>query len=314
VQAATVNVLRSITGLSGLPGPLFLSIGVFDGVHLGHRAVLEHTLRTAAAAGGTPVALTFDPHPAMILRPEKPPALLTSTRHKLRLIGEIGFRHALVVDFTTGFASTPAEEFVRELVRSSRPLRQICVGEGWAFGKGRQGNLDMLRSLGRTFDFEVAGLPAVTVEGTSVSSTVIRGAVEEGRLDFAERLLGREFSVLGAVIAGKKLGRTLGFPTANLRPESEQLPPNGVYAVSVRANGERLSGVANIGTRPTVTPQSTERVLEVHLLDFSGDLYDRDLEVFFRQHLRAEKRFASLEALREQIAEDVLRARKVLPA
>lgn len=312
MRAATVNVLHSIADLAGLRGPVFLAIGVFDGVHLGHRAVLEHTLRAAAAGEGTAVALTFDPHPATVLRPLQAPALLTSTRHKLRLIGGLGFQHALVIDFNARFAATEAGDFVKELAGAARPLRQICVGEGWAFGKGRTGNLDLLRSLADSLGFEVIGLPAVAVDGTSVSSTSIRGAVEAGDLQLAGRLLGREFSVLGRVIAGRKMGRTLGFPTANLRPESEQLPPNGVYAVRVAMNDTESAGVANIGTRPTVTPDATERVLEVHLLDFSADLYGSDLEVSFHQFLRPEKKFPGLDALRAQIAADIGHARKAL--
>ena len=312
MRFATVNVLHSIVELAGLPGPIFLAIGVFDGVHLGHRAVVEDALRAAEAAGGTPVVLTFDPHPAAILRPEQAPALLTSTRHKLRLFGQLGVGHALVVDFTAGFAATPPEEFIRKLAESARPLRQICVGENWAFGKGRKGDLSLLCKLGDALGFEAIGLPAVAVDGTPVSSTVIRSAVEAGDLALAARMIGRDFSVLGTVAEGKKLGRTLGFPTANLRPESEQLPPNGVYAVRVALNGEIRSGVANIGIRPTVSPQETERIVEVHLFDFSGDLYGRDLEVSLRKFLRPEKKFPSLDALRDQIAADIGLARSVL--
>ena len=312
MRFATVNVLHSIVELAGLPGPIFLAIGVFDGVHLGHRAVIEHALRAAKAEGGTPVALTFDPHPAAILRPEQAPALLTSTRHKLRLLAQLGVAHALVVDFTAGFAATPPEEFIRKLAESARPLRQICVGENWAFGKGRKGDLTLLRRLGAALGFDAVGLPAVAVDGTTVSSTVIRSAVEAGDLNLAARMIGRDFSVLGTVAEGKKLGRTLGFPTANLRPESEQLPPNGVYAVRVALNGEMRSGVANIGIRPTVSPQATERVIEVHLFDFSGDLYGQDLEVSLLEFLRPEKKFPSLDALRDQIAADIDRARSVL--
>ena len=342
MRFAAVNVLHSIVELAELPGPIFLAIGVFDGVHLGHRAVIEHALRAAEAAGGTPVALTFDPHPAAILRPEQAPALLTSTRHKLRLLGQLGVAHALVADFTLGFAATPPEDFISKLAETARSLRQICVGENWAFGKGRKGDLALLRKLGDALGFEAVGLPAIAVDGTPVSSTGIRSALEAGDLDLARRMLGRDFSVLGKVIEGRKLGRTLGFPTANLRPESEQLPPNGVYAVRVivdpvaaegtgravqtrnaqsQTPNEKISpppsvvgycGVANIGVRPTVSPQAAERVVEVHLFDFSGDLYDHDLEVSLLQFLRPEKKFPNLDALRDQIAADIESAQSIL--
>lgn len=307
-----MNVFRSIGGLSAIPGPVFLAIGVFDGVHLGHRAVLERTLRAAADGGGIAVALTFDPHPATVLRPGQVPALLTSTRHKLRLIEAIGFRHALVVDFTAGFAATPAGDFVRALAEAARPLRSISVGENWAFGRGRKGNLELLQSLSAKLGFEAAGLPAVTVDGLAVSSTAVRAAVETGDLPLAARMLGRDFSLLGTVVPGRKLGHTLGFPTANVRPESEQLPLNGVYAVRVTLDDTQRAAVANIGTRPTVAPGSSERVVEVHLLDFSGDLYGRDIEVSFHEFLREEQKYSGLDALRRQIAVDIDRARIAL--
>ena len=309
MRFATVNVLHSIAELAELPGPIFLAIGVFDGVHLGHRAVIEHALRAAETSGGTAAALTFDPHPAAILRPQLAPALLTSTRHKLRLLAQLGVRHALVVTFDAGFAATPPEEFICRLAESARPLRQICVGEDWAFGKGRKGDLALLRRLGAALGFDAIGLPAVAVDGTTVSSTVIRSAVEAGDLALAKRMIGRDFSVMGTVAEGKKLGRTLGFPTANLRPESEQLPPNGVYAVRVAIDGKSLDGIANIGIRPTVSPQATERVIEVHLFDFSGELYGCDLEVTFLRFVRPEQKFPSLDALRCQIASDVASVR-----
>jgi riboflavin kinase/FMN adenylyltransferase len=275
-----VNVLRSISDLATIRGPVVLAAGVFDGFHLGHRAVIERAIADGVAAGGTPVVLTFDPHPATILRPGNAPPLLTSTRHKVRLIGEAGVRDVLV-------------------------LHEICVGEDWAFGKERVGNLALLKLLGAKLGFEATGIPAVTVEGRAVSSTVIRAAVEEGALDVAARLLGRDFSVFGTVIEGRKLGRTLGFPTANVRPESEQLPPNGVYAVRVALDGSWHAGIANVGVRPTVSNDGAQRLVEVHLFDFTGELYGRDLEVFFLRFVRPEQKFPNLAALRSQIASDV---------
>src|SRR6266446_1964892 len=186
----SVSLHRSITELANLPGPVFLAIGVFDGVHLGHRAVIEQALRAAGAEGGTAVALTFDPHPAAILRPHVAPLMLTSTRHKLRLLQQSGVQHVLLVEFTERFASTPPEEFISELVRAAHPLRQICVGEDWAFGKARSGNIALLRALGSTLGFAVIAVPAVTVDGVSVSSTAIRAAVETGNLTLAAKLLG----------------------------------------------------------------------------------------------------------------------------
>ena len=182
------------------------------------------------------------------------------------------------------------------------------MGEDWAFGKERAGNLALLASLGAKLGFIATGIPAVTVDGRPVSSTVIRAAVENGALDVAARLLGRDFSVFGTVIEGRRLGRTLGFPTANVRPESEQLPPNGVYAVRVALDGSRHEGIANVGVRPTVEGENAQRLVEVHLFDFAA-LYRRDLDVSFLRLVRPEQKFPGLEALRAQIAADVAAVR-----
>ena len=305
-----LDVLTSIADLSRLPGPLFLAIGVFDGVHLGHRAVIERAMADAKAAGGTPVVVTFDPHPIRVLRPDRAPRLLTSTAHKLRLIRALGVPHLLIIPFDLTFAATPPGDFIRQLAVAAGPLREICVGHQWSFGKGRAGNLEMLAQLGGELGFEEVGVPAVEVGGRIVSSTLIRQAVEGGDLADAARLLGREYTILGTVIEGRKLGRTIGFPTANLAAHNEQFPPNGVYAVEVFRNGDApRHGVANIGVRPTVAEAGGERVLEVHLFDFDGSLYGTDLEISFRRFLRPEEKFPSLEALRAQIARDAEAAR-----
>lgn len=307
----SVKVLHSISDITGIAGPVVLAAGVFDGLHLGHRAVIERAVTDARAACGTPVVVTFDPHPAAVLRPQSAPPLLSSTRHKLRLLADAGIAHVLVQDFTTSFAATPPEQFIGALAAACRPLREICVGEDWAFGKDRAGNLSLLAKLGKNLGFEAVGLPPVLVDGKPVSSTAIRAAVEDGALEVAARLLGREFSVLGTVIEGRRLGRTLGFPTANVRPESEQLPVNGVYAVRAVLDGKSHAGIANVGVRPTVSSEGVHRLVEVHLFDFSSDLYGSDIEVFFERFMRHEQKFPSLDALRAQIASDVARVRSV---
>lgn len=310
-----LEVLTSIPELARLPGPIFLAIGVFDGVHLGHRAVIERTQHDARAAGGTAVVVTFDPHPIRVLRPERAPRLLTCTAHKLRLIRELGIRHLLIIPFDQTFAATPPEAFIRELAAAASPLREICVGHQWSFGKDRAGNLQMLQALGDEIGFQEVGVPAVEIDGQIVSSTVIRQSVERGDLATAARLLGRDYTVLGTVVKGLQLGRQLGFPTANLSAHNEQFPPNGVYAVTAAAKGTPAhSGVANIGVRPTLEKSEGERLLEVHLFDFAGVLYGQDLEITFRAFLRPEQKFPSLEALRAQIADDVQSARKLLSA
>ncbi len=310
----SVNVLRSISELADIAGPVVLAAGVFDGFHLGHRAVIERALADARAECGTAVVVTFDPHPAAVLRPQSAPPLLTSTRHKIRLLAEAGVAHVLVLNFDAAFSAQPPEIFIGELAAACRPLCEICVGEDWAFGKNRAGKLSLLATLGGKSGFAAVGIPPVTVDGKSVSSTAIRAAVEDGALAAAARLLGREFSVLGTVVEGRRLGRTLGFPTANVRLESEQLPPNGVYAVRAMFDGKPRAGIANVGVRPTVSEEGASRVVEVHLFDFAEDLYGRDLEVFFQHFIRAEQKFPNLDALRAQIARDVAQVRGALRA
>jgi riboflavin kinase/FMN adenylyltransferase len=305
------GVLRAIDQLRELPGPLFLAIGVFDGVHLGHQAVIRRALEAAQREGGTAVVVSFDPHPVRVLRPEQAPRLLTSTAHKLQLIRDLGVQHQLVIHFDLHFAATPPEEFIRALASAARPLREICVGFYWSFGKGRAGNLALLERMGAELGFAEVGVPAVEIDGEIVSSTLIRAAVEAGDLARGARLLGRDFTILGTVVEGDHLGRTLGFPTANLSAHNEQYPPNGVYAVEARRDGRSLPGVANIGVRPTVKHAGGERLLEVHLFDFEEEIYGEDLEITFRKFLRPEQKFASLDALREQISRDSTEARRV---
>ncbi|MGI9087237.1 MAG: bifunctional riboflavin kinase/FAD synthetase [Chthoniobacterales bacterium] len=306
-----MQVLRSIPELEELSGPLFLAIGVFDGVHLGHQAVISTSARSAQEAGGTPVVVTFDPHPTKVLRPNEAPHLLTATQHKIALIRDLGVGHLLIVHFDRAFAATAPEVFVRQLVEHARPLRQICVGHEWSFGKDRAGNLGLLKKLGAENDFEVVGIKPVTINETVVSSTAIRAAVEEGDFARAAEMLGREYTILGTVKEGARLGRTLGFPTANLSAHSEQFPPNGVYAADAKLDGASFRGVANLGFRPTVAQVEPERLLELHLFGLDREIYGEDLEVRFLRYLRAEKKFASVDGLRAQIARDAEAARQV---
>ena len=301
-----MDVLHSIPELSRLRGPIFTAIGVFDGVHLGHQAVISTSAQHALEAGGTPVVVTFDPHPAKVLRPDQAPHLLTATQHKIALIRDLGVEHLLVVRFNREFAATPPEEFVRQLVEYAAPLREICVGHEWSFGKNRAGNLTLLQKLGAEHHFDVVGIkPVAAANGTVVSSTAIREAVKNGDLAKAAEMLGREYTILGTVKKGAQLGRTLGFPTANLSAHSEQFPPNGVYAAEARLDGAVLRGVVNLGYRPTIEQAKPERLLELHLFDLEREIYGKDVEVRFLRYLRGEQKFGSLDELKAQIARDV---------
>ncbi len=306
-----METFRSISELSKLRGPLFLAIGVFDGVHLGHQAVISTSAQHARAANGTPVVVTFDPHPEKVLRPKTAPHLLTATPHKIALIRDLGVAHLLIITFDKQFAATEPEEFVHELVEHSKSLREICVGHEWSFGKNRRGNLKLLNQFGARFDFGVVGIPPVTANGELVSSTTIRKAVETGDLAKAAQMLGREYTVLGTVVSGDNRGKKIGFPTANLSAHNEQFPPNGVYFAEAKLEGVIYPGVMNLGYRPTVDTRKSERILEIHLFDFDHDIYGKDLEVRFIRYLRPEKKFESVEALVRQIGLDVKQARKL---
>ncbi len=306
-----METLHSISELEHLRGPLFLAIGVFDGVHLGHQAVISTSTRHVRSAGGTPVVITFDPHPLKVLRPHNAPHLLTATQHKIALIRDLGVEHLLVINFDKKFAATPPENFIEQLVAHSKPLREICVGHEWSFGKDRSGNLDLLKKLGAQFHFDVVGIPPVKVNGTVVSSTAVRQAIERGDFATAAAMLGRDYTILGTVVPGDKLGKKLGYPTANLSAHSEQFPPNGVYLAEAWIHGVLYHGVVNLGYRPTVSSGKSERVLEIYLLDFDRDIYGEDVEVRFTRYLRPERKFDSLEDLVRQIELDVRQAREL---
>ena len=305
-----MEILRSIPELVRLHGPLFLAIGVFDGVHRGHQAVISTSTEHARAAEGTPVVVTFDPHPEKVLRPERAPHLLTATQHKIALIRDVGVGNLLIINFDKQFAATEPEDFVAALVTHSKPLREICVGHEWSFGKNRRGNLELLKKLGAKSNFDVVGISPVKINRTVVSSTAIRQAIEQGDFTKAAEMLGREYTILGTVTHGDNLGKKIGFPTANLSAHSEQFPPNGVYAAEARIDNESHRGVINLGVRPTISGGKSERVLEIHLFDFNRDIYGQNVEVRFLKFLRPEKKFANVEALVEQIRQDVDQARE----
>ncbi|MGV3661112.1 MAG: bifunctional riboflavin kinase/FAD synthetase [Prosthecobacter sp.] len=302
-----MQVLRSIDALSTLPGPLALAVGVFDGLHLGHQEVIRAAQEHATQHHGTAVVATFDPHPAQVLRPGAAPRLLCGPRHQQLALSQVGISHLLACPFTPETALTPAHDFILQLIRASRPLGCVSVGYTWKFGHRREGDIHLLMELGQQHGFAVYGVPAVKIDDEVVSSTLIREAVAQGDFAKAARFLGREYSVFGTVVEGRHLGRQLGFPTANVDVENEQLPPLGVYAVQARIGEVWLSAVANLGRRPSVETNA-EPLLEVHFPGWSGDLYGQDLEVRFTRFLRPEMKFSGLDELKAQIQRDVVAA------
>ncbi|MDB6135417.1 MAG: ribF [Verrucomicrobiales bacterium] len=306
-----MKILTDLSELTAVPGPAHLAVGFFDGVHLGHQEVIRRAQAAAAEDGGTAVVVTFDPHPMKVLRPETAPRLLTSTHHKQLILERLGVSHLLIIPFNETLAALSPEVFISEIRAALPSLGSITVGRAWVFGKGRSGNLATLTALGQANGFRVFGVAPVIVAEDPVSSTRVRLAVERGDFAAAARLLGREYSILGTVIQGRQLARKLGFPTANLALEAEQLPPIGVYAVKALVEGRQHFGVANLGLRPTVEDGSVTRHFEVHLFDFTGDIYGATVEVRFVQRLRDEMKMDSLDALKAQIARDSQQARAV---
>jgi riboflavin kinase/FMN adenylyltransferase len=287
-----------------------LTLGNFDGVHLGHQEILRRNVARARAEGGTAVALTFYPHPVSVLAPQRAPQLLTGWRSRVERLAAMGVDAIIMQRFTTSFSHISARDFVRRFLVDGLGVRAVVVGHRVSFGRNREGDADMLRHLGGEYGFAVEVVGPVEVDGIAVSSSAVRAAITGGDLERAATLLGQPHSVSAHVVPGKRRGKALGFPTANLRVGKLLLPPDGVYAVHAHMRGNPHSGVANLGFNPTFG--NRERSLEVHLFDFDGDLYGERLEMTFVGRLRGEVRFASKEDLAEQIARDVAEARRLL--
>lgn len=307
-----MKILRSVAALSELNGPLALAIGTFDGLHRGHQEVIRAAQEHARQHHGQVVLMTFDPHPLQILRPEAMPRRLMTTEHLIQVLTEMKVDGVLLCPFDPKVAATPPRDFVRSLAQAAKPLGCISVGYEWAFGRGREGNVHLLMELGAELGFAVYGVPSLKEGDRVISSTWIRDSLSAGDFASVERLLGRKFGIFGEVQKGRQLGRTLGFPTANVAlPEHPQLPPLGVYAVHVRVGSVRYEGVANLGHRPTVDGGDPMAVLEAHLFNYNGDLYGELVEVLFERHLRSEMKFASLDELQAQIGRDIENARVI---
>lgn len=288
-----------------------LTLGNFDGVHLGHQTILRRAIEQARAVGGQAVVLTFEPHPLAVLAPERAPAMIQPLHDRLATLRELGVDVTVLQRFTRTFAAFAPEEFVRDFVLRHLDVVRVVVGYNVNFGRDRAGSADTLGALGNELGFGVDVVGPVVVGGQEVSSTRLREALQQGDVRRAMLLLGRPYALRGRVVEGERRGRTLGFPTANLhlRP-GLLLPPDGVYAVNVAVDGARHAGVMNIGIRPTFAGR--RRTVEVHLLDFSGDLYRHWPTVHLVERLRGETTFAGPEALRAAIAADIARARAVL--
>ena len=292
--------------------PVALTIGNFDGVHKGHQAILDRLCRAAAARSLVACVLTFEPHPREFFTPQSAPTRLTSLREKLELLGAKGIGRVHVQRFARAFSAMTAEVFVEQVLWHTLRARWILIGDDFRFGTRRAGDVTLLRALSQRFGFEVEMVQTVEHEGSRVSSSSVRGALSAGDLARAEALLGRPYSISGRVVHGNKLGRELGFATANIQLQHNRPPLVGIYAVRVHGvDGGTRDGVASLGVRPTIK-SAGQAVLEVHLFEFPGELYRRHLKVDFLHKIRDEEKYPNLDALRAQIARDCDAARSYL--
>jgi riboflavin kinase/FMN adenylyltransferase len=286
-----------------------LTIGNFDGVHRGHRALLAQLTAKARDLALPATVLTFEPHPRELFAPDQAPARLASLRDKFELLAECGVDRVHVLRFNHRLAAFTAREFVERILVRGLSLRHLIIGDDFRFGQGRGGDFALLQQMGQEHRFAVEAMHTVDVGGIRVSSSAVREALAAGNIEHAEELLGRAFVIAGRVMDGKKIGRTIGFPTANIQVRRKRLPLSGVFAVTISGiDAKPLPGAANIGVRPTVA-QGLKPVLEVHLLDFDRDIYGMHVDVNFLHKLRDEARFDSLDALKAQIALDIVAVR-----
>jgi riboflavin kinase/FMN adenylyltransferase len=307
--------MRILRGLPAFPPelrPTVVALGAFDGIHLAHAKIIGTAVDRARALGATSVVCTFDPHPITVLRPERPATFIATPEENLARIAACGPDAALVIPFTPELSRMEAEEFVERVLVGALGAREVVVGYNHTFGRGARGTATLLRELGERLQFTARVLPPLQVEGQTVSSSAIREALREGDVRTAAALLGRAYSVAGAVLRGAGRGRALGFATANLRPDRPLLLAPGVYACRVTWDDRRGDGVVNVGYRPTFGED--QYWVEAHVFDFSGDLYDRRVAVEFLFRIRPELKFASVDALRGQVAADMETARRLLAA
>ena len=305
-----MRLVHTVAELEPGPPKACLSLGFFDGVHLGHQQIIRQTIADARQHEALALVITFDRHPNSVVAPDREPPLIYSLPQKLRQIELLGVEALLLLHFDKAFSLQSGEEFVRALSRDLGKIRSICVGVNFSFGHKRSGNVELLRRLGAELSFTVHGMAAVSLDGKTVSSTRIREAIVAGQLDHASQMLGRAYSLSGEVVRGDGLGRQLGFPTVNIDTTSLVLPPKGVYAVRAELSDGSHRAVLNIGVRPTLQNPKPQLRVEAHLLDFSGDLYGKMPEFVFVDKLRNECKFNSMQELKAQIAKDIVEARK----
>src|SRR5438270_7069773 len=288
----------------GISRPTVVTLGVFDGLHIGHQLNMKTVVERARAAGAAPTVITFEPHPRAVLHPESAPPLLQTFDQKIEALGVLGIEQTIVVHFDKAFSQIRAEDFLRQVVVDRLQAKEVYLGCGFAFGHNREGHIDLLRRVSKDLGFLADEVPEVQIRGERVSSSRIRELILQGRMNRARRMLGRPYGVHGTVVRGDARGQRLGFPTANIDPQNRVIPRRGVYVSAILIDKQWRQSVTNVGVRPTFgdTAQSS---IETHVLDWSHDLYGRTVRVRFLHRLRDEKKFSSIDELRSQIERDV---------
>jgi riboflavin kinase/FMN adenylyltransferase len=301
-----MQVIHDVLHADDVPSGTIVTVGNYDGIHLGQRSVLELVVARARATGLLATVVTFDPHPLSVLQPDVAPPRITTAAQRERLLDEVGVDLVLVIRFTPEFARTPARGFVRDFLHGSLRAQEIYVGANFSFGHRREGDVSLLEQMGESYGFRTFAVDEVRVDGERVSSTRIRRLILEGRVAEAARLLGRPYAITGLIARGDRMGQRLGWPTINVLPDNELVPVDGVYASRVYfpSFSATFDSATNIGTRPTVY-ENYERVVESHILDFGSDVYGEAVELRFYRRLREERIFASMMELSAQIGRDV---------
>ena len=309
-----MNIIEDIERIDHPYKNPVITIGNFDGVHIGHQALFHQVIEKARALQGTSIVMTFEPHPARVLKQNNHPPLITLYEQKIELIEKAGIDILICIHFTREFASIPAKEFIEEILVDRIGTKAVVVGKDYTFGKNREGNLDLLKTYGKRIGFEVIVVREIQMSNNSedkISSTRIRELISDGKVAESQKLLGRHYQIRGTVMTGRdRGGRLLGFPTANINLYDELSPKTGVYAVTVECKGSKYKGVANIGYSPTFDDRIF--TVEAHILDFNDDIYGQKIRVNFIKRLRDEKKFLNISELSKQIKKDINKARNIL--
>jgi riboflavin kinase/FMN adenylyltransferase len=305
-----VRIYNNISEIGQIINPV-VTVGTFDGVHIGHQKVINQLVSTAKAMDGESVIITFEPHPRQVLQPGFDLRIIITREEKIRILEKCGVDHFIIIEFTREFAQNSSEEFLRKyIVEPLKPLK-IIIGYDHHFGKGRQGDFNFLQEMGEKYHFQIEQVAMLDVKQIAVSSTKIRDAIKRGDMKEVSEFLEYNYSISGTVVHGNQIGRTLGFPTANIKPDhpDKLVPANGVYAVLVDWNGKLYKGMSNIGVRPTLNLHTL--TIEVNIFDFDEMIYDQTITIFFLEHTRDEKKFRDLDLLRRRLIIDKLKVQKI---